>query len=145
MADLSREEQVQALIARVQALGFRMGELMDARTAPQAALLVREPLPDLHSWRLGVQRALRSFSKQPTGTLAATSVTQLREALTEKLVQLEPCIEDTMNTVTEGEISADDESFYRLLGAYRAISDAVVDYADIAQGIDWEPWYDSRF
>lgn len=135
-------DQVQALTDAIQALANRMRELMDTRADPQAPFLVRELLTDLRAWRLGVQGALQVFSRDP----AATSVEHLREQLSAKLEHLEGRIEETLNKAEEGEISdLDGENFYRLLGAYRGLSDAVVEYAGSAQGIDWEPWRDSRF
>jgi hypothetical protein len=59
---------------------------------------------------------------------------------------LEDRIEETLNNAGEGTLSAQDgENFYRLLNAYRGVSDAVVAYAGAAQGIDWEQWRESRF
>ena len=37
------------------------------------------------------------------------------------------------------------EDLYRLLGAYRSVSEALVDYARAAGAIDWEPWREARF
>ncbi len=39
----------------------------------------------------------------------------------------------------------DGERFYRLLGAYRGMPEAVIDYARTADGIEWIRWQDSRF
>ena len=135
-------EQVAALTDKLQALSNRMQELMETRADPQAPLLVRELLSDLRVWRLGVQGTLLLFSRDP----AAASVDHLRERLSAKLEHLEGRIEETLNKVGEGDISdLDGERFYRLLGAYRGLSDAVVAYAGVAQGIDWKRWRESRF
>ena len=135
-------EQVGALTDKLQALSNRMQELLETRADPQAPLLVRELLTDLRVWRLGVQATLELFSRDP----AAASVDHLREHLAGKLEHLEGRIEETLNKAAEGEVSdLDGERFYRLLAAYRGLSDAVVAYAGSAQGIDWEPWRDSRF
>ena len=52
-------EQVQALTTNLQALAYRMQELMDARANPQAQLLVRELLTDVRAWRLKVQEVFK--------------------------------------------------------------------------------------
>ncbi len=46
----------------------------------------------------------------------------------------------------EGELSDQDkEHLYRLLGAYRSLSEAGLEYAKTAEGIDWRHWRESRF
>ncbi len=70
----------------------------------------------------------------------------LREGLAARLAQLERRIEETMNHAAEGELSdQENERFYRLLGAYRGLSEAGVEYAAMAEGIAWERWRESRF
>jgi uncharacterized membrane protein YccC len=44
-------QQVQTLTNRLQALTYRMQELLEARQSPQADLLVRELLADVRAWR----------------------------------------------------------------------------------------------
>ena len=39
----------------------------------------------------------------------------------------------------------DGECFYRLLGAFRSVSEALVRYADAAPGIEWSRWREERF
>jgi len=134
--------QVQALADTLQALANRLRELMDTRTDPQAALLVHELLSDLRIWRLGMQEALQLFSSNPS----AAASDHLRDRLLVKLEHLEGRIEETLNKTGKGEISTQEsENFYRLLGAFRGLSDAVIAYAVAAQRIDWEPWRESRF
>jgi uncharacterized membrane protein YccC len=135
-------DQVLALTTNLQALAYRMQELMDARTNPQAELLVREMLTDVRAWRLKVQEAFRGLSMDP----AAAPADALRERLTARLALLERRIEETLNKAGEGELSdRDGENFYRLLGAYRGLSEAAIEYAGTAEKIDWSRWQESRF
>jgi hypothetical protein len=70
----------------------------------------------------------------------------LCEWSTAKLEHLEGRIEETIDKAGEDEISdLDEEAFYRLLGAYRGFSGAVIEHADVAEGIEWERWRESRF
>jgi len=39
----------------------------------------------------------------------------------------------------------DGESFYRLLGAHRGVSEALVNYARSTDTIDWAQWSEERF
>ena len=135
-------EQVQALTTNLQALTYRMQELMDARESPQARFLVGELLTDVRAWRLRVQEAFLTWGGR--GTPAPADV--LRERLTARLTQLERRIEETMNKATASDLSGEDrERLYRLLGAYRGLSEAGVEYARTAEGIEWDPWRESRF
>jgi len=135
-------EQVQALTTNLQALAYCMRNLMDAGAKPQAELLVRELLTDVRSWRRTVQEALQVFSRNP----AAGSANALRERLTVGLKHLELHIEMTLDKAGEGELSdRDGENFYRLLGVYRGLSEAVIEYAGTAEGIEWDRWREYRF
>ncbi len=135
-------EQVLALTTNLQALAYRMQELMDARANPQAQLLVRELLADVRAWRLKVQEAFQGWSKDPAAGPAAA----FREGLTARLEHLEERVEETLNKAAEGELSdRDGEHLYRLLGAYRGLSEAGIEYATTAEGIEWERWRESRF
>lgn len=74
-----------------------------ARDNPQAGILVRDLLEDVRAWRLKMQALFQALPRNP----AAKTADELSEGL------------------AEGEISAaDGEHFYRLLGAYRGVSEA---------------------
>jgi hypothetical protein len=135
-------EQVQALTTNLQALTYRMQELMDARESPQARFLVGELLTDVRAWRLRVQEVFHAWAGGRTPAPADV----LSERLTARLTQLERRIEETINKAPQGALSRDDrERLYRLLGAYRGLSEAGVEYARTAEGIEWDPWRESRF
>ena len=135
-------EQVQALITNLQVLAYCMRDLLDAGAKPQSELLVHELLTDMRSWRRTIQESLQIFSRNP----AAESANALRERLTVGLKHLELHIEKTMDKAGEGELSDQDgENFYRLLGVYRGLSEAVIEYAGTAEGIEWDRWREYRF
>ena len=70
----------------------------------------------------------------------------LSEGLAETLRHLEGRIGETMNKLAEGEISdRDGEHFYRLLGAYRGVSEALVGIAGSTNAINWGHWREARF
>ena len=141
---------MQTLTNRLQALTYRMQELLDARQSPQADLLVRELLDDVRAWRVAMQGLFQGLARGPGIGSAADSITSsaagLRERLTTKLEHLEQRIEETLNKAADGEITERDaEHFYRLLGAYRGLSEATIAYAASADGIDWSRWREARF
>ncbi|MEN8807976.1 MAG: FUSC family protein [Desulfobacterales bacterium] len=135
-------DRILALTTNLQALAYRMQEFMEASANPQAALLVRELLTDVRAFRLKVQEAFQSLSRDPAAEPADT----LRERLTAQLEHLEGRIEETMNKAAEGKLSErDSENFYRLLGAFRGVSEAAVAYAGVAGNVDWREWREERF
>jgi hypothetical protein len=73
-----------------------------------------------------------------------------RDAMLEKLKEivqsLEGRIEDTMTAAADDQISGQEgENFYRLLGAYRGLSEALVNYSGSTVTIDWTRWREERF
>jgi uncharacterized membrane protein YccC len=133
--------QVQMLASRLQGLAYRMQELMTARDRPQGDLLIGELLEDVRSWRLKVQAVLQQFSKNPAAIPGAV----LRERLMLRMDQLEGRIEETLNKVGGEFDERDNENFYRLIGAYRGFSEALLEYAGTAENVEWQRWRESRF
>jgi len=59
---------------------------------------------------------------------------------------LEARTRDTLDKTPDGQLGdRDEENFYHLLGAYRGVSEALVDYAGSAGEIDWACWREERF
>jgi len=137
-------QDIQALVTSLQALTYRMDGLNDARAHPQAEFLVQELLSDFKAWRVQVQTTFQGLSQNPVAGEQAAEA--FRKRLTEIMDDMEQRIERTMDQAADGQLSIQDgENFYRLLGAYRGVSEAMVDYAGIAGGIDWERWREPRF
>jgi hypothetical protein len=56
------------------------------------------------------------------------------------------CIDAIIEQPGRKTLSAEDgENFYRLLGAYRGVSEAAVAYAGNAATIDWADWNEEKF
>jgi len=135
-------EQVQTLVTSLQTLTYRMQHLLEERDTPQAHLLVKTLFEDVRAWRLGLQAVLQGLAENPAGADGDA----LRVRLDGVLERLEEKIKGALNETAEGQFSDQDaEEFYRLLGAYRGVSEALVDYAGNADAIDWEPWREERF
>ena len=70
----------------------------------------------------------------------------LRERLAARLEHLEGRVEETLNKASEEQLSAQDrEHFYRLLGAFRGLSETLIGYVANADAIDWVRWREARF
>jgi uncharacterized membrane protein YccC len=136
------QQQIQAVVTSLQGLSYRMQELLEERGNPQARFLVQELQADVRVWRLGVQETFQRLAKNP----AAGERGVFRSRLSEIMDRLEKRIKSALDQTPKGQLSdRDAENFYRLLGAYRGVSEALVIYAGSAATIDWEQWKEERF
>ena len=134
--------QVQTLVTRLQSLSYRMQQLFSECSTPQAPLLVQNLLADFQAWHTGVQETFQRLSGNP----ASGEQQALRTRLTGVVNHMEQRIAETFNNTAGGQLSdRDEENFYRLLGAYRGVSEALVDYASSSSDIDWAQWREERF
>jgi hypothetical protein len=135
-------EQVQALVTSLHALAYRLKDLVDARGQPQAEPLVRELLDDVRTWRQAIEVLFRGWAEE----LEAEPAGKLEEQLDSKLSTMEKRINETFNRIEPDKLHDEDYvNFYRSLGTYRGLSEALVEYAQFAQGINWTPWREARF
>jgi hypothetical protein len=135
-------QQVQTLVTSLQSLTYRMQHLLEERDTPQAQFLVKELFEEFRAWRLGIQSVLQELADDPAGAQGNA----LRARLDSVLERLEEKIKSALNKTADGRFSDQDAvEFYRLLGAYRGLSETLVDYAGNAEGIDWAPWRQERF
>ncbi len=135
-------QQVQAVVTSLQGLTYRIKELLDEPGNPQAQFLVQELQADVRAWRLRVQETFQRLSEDPT----AGDREAFRTKLDVILDRLEERIKGALDKVSEGLFSdGDGENFYRLLGAYRGVSEALVNYAGSTGPIDWAQWREERF
>jgi uncharacterized membrane protein YccC len=136
------QEQVQMLTTSLQALAFRMQELIEARGSQQSELLVRELVADVRTWRVAVEEIFGRLSKKPQAAENAS----LRSRLDAKLTRLEARIDEAFDQADEASVSVEEaENIYRLLGAHRGVSEALVNYIGSATVIDWQQWQETRF
>ncbi len=135
-------EQLETVVTGLQALAVSTQALLAARDLPQAELLVEELLEDVREWRERVQAVLHAYAHD----LAVDQADALHDRLTARLEHLEARIEETLDTAPAGAVSEQDsENFYVILGAWRSISEAVIDFARAAGAIEWARWREARF
>ena len=91
--------------------------------------------------------ACRPGSGGPVAGSEAGAVLETNYAELDRVLNhLEARVEEVLNRATGAQFSEmDGEHFYGLLGAYRSVSEALVDYAGTASAIDWARWRESRF
>lgn len=140
-------EQIQALVINLQALTFRRHELLGARGGVQAEHLVQElqvqELQDsIRTWQTRMQETFQLLSDDPTGGNSE----KFRAALREIVERLEVRIKEALNNPSKGQLGPeDDANVYRLLGAYRSVSEAMGDYVGSTDAIHWSRWKEQKF
>jgi uncharacterized membrane protein YccC len=135
-------KQVQALVTNLQALSYRISGLVDARRLAQADALVVELTQDMRQWRLAIEALFRRWSKQPS----AGSERSLEDRLNNKLSALEERISESFERIGEGRLKREDyQNFYRLLGGYRSVSEALVAYSRLIETMNLMQWRENRF
>jgi hypothetical protein len=138
----STAEQVQAFIDSLQALAYRVQDLVEARATPPSQVLARELLPQVRAWRVGLQDIFCNLSQHP----GAADFTDFRSRLDAMLERLEGQVEKAVADADQAGISTrEHENSLRLLGAFRGVSEALVNFARQASGIDWARLHEARF
>jgi hypothetical protein len=128
-------------VNRLQALSYRLQELQEVRSLPQSAHLSTALKTDMLAWRERVLDIMQQLSENP-----AYRERLERSRLDNILAGVESRIEQCLDGSANAKLSSEDEqNFYRLLGAYRGTSEALLDFDQQAAKVDWAPWYEERF
>ncbi|MDJ0896762.1 MAG: FUSC family protein [Alphaproteobacteria bacterium] len=139
-----RPEKIEALATSLRAIAYRIKDLMDAREAPHAELLVQRYHDDLRAWRSVAQEQCRLWAKDPAKALA--EVGEMEARLAARMARLEARVQETYRQGAEAELSERDyENFFRYLGGLRGLSEAGIGFIRTAQTVDWPRWREARF
>jgi hypothetical protein len=131
--------QMQELVQSVYALGYGIEALVEARKAWPSNVVDRHLIAEKREWH----RLLQEWFRRPPGP---DQLTGLAADVPARLAELETRIDEAFAQIAEGELSAEDyENFYRQLGSYRGLTEAVGDYARAAAALDWPRWQEMRF
>ena len=132
-------EQVQELVQSVYALGHRVQALVEARKTWRSSVVDKHVMDEKREWHQVMSEWFRSRPGEaqvagPAGDLPA------------RLAKLETRIDEAFARLDEGELSAADyENFYQRLGNYRGLSEAAINFAQVAATFDWPRWRETRF
>jgi uncharacterized membrane protein YccC len=135
-------EQVQELVASLHVLAHRIESLREARGYAQADLLVDHLLGDVTAWRRVLQQGLRRWAEDPGAELSK----DIAERLAARLETLERRTSETFDLEEAGQIAEHEyASFYRILGSYRGLAEAMIAHARLTPGVDMGSWREARF
>ena len=133
---------MQALVDSLQALAWRMQDLIETRATPQSQVLARELLSQVHAWRVGLQDIFGNLSQHPE----AADFADFRSRLDAMLERLEEQIEEAVAGEDQASTSTrENENSLRLLGAFRGVSEELVNFARHSSEIDWARLREARF
>ena len=136
------KKHVQVITSYLQMINIRLQILLEARGNPQAQVLIDELHAESLVWHSTIQEAFQQLSWRHV----FENQEAFRMKLTEMTGHLESRIETILDKVEKDQLSrVDKENFYRLLGAYRGLSDALLEYSENARLIDWPELREVRF
>jgi ElaB/YqjD/DUF883 family membrane-anchored ribosome-binding protein len=134
--------QVQDLVTSLQALSYRMKALVQVQAAAQPDVTVRKLMEDVRGWCVSVQEIFARLATKPDEAEYAS----FRSQLDSMLERLKTRIEETIDHADDRSVSTEEgENIYRLLGAHRGLSAALVDFIRQADAIDWTLLREARF
>jgi len=138
----SSKKHIDKIITLLQVISMRIQVLLGSRTCPGTQSLIDELLVDGQAWRITLQEAFKNLSDHlPVDDKAGFS-----SRLTEITGYLEARIEKVLKRAESKQLNETDrDDFYHLIGAYRGVSDALLEYSGNAELIDWEEWREARF
>jgi len=138
----SSKEHIDTITTLVQVISMRIQLLPGSHTCPGTQSLIDELLVDGQAWRITLQEAFQNLSNYPPADEKAGFST----GLTEMTGYLEAGIENVLKRAESMQLDEmDRDYFYHLIGAYRGISDALLEYFGNIKLIDWEEWREARF
>lgn len=137
-------EQVQDLVSSLYVLALRIKGLVEAGAQPQAELVRERLRDDLQSWHQVIAARFERRADDPTRLIEPSA--DVCKRLAERLARLEATIEAIFDQPGKGELSAAEyRNLYRTLGNYRDLSEAAIDSAQLAEGVNWAQWEEARF
>ncbi|MDH3977770.1 MAG: FUSC family protein, partial [Gammaproteobacteria bacterium] len=135
-------EQVNALIASLQGLNYRMNELLALKDLPQSDYLAEELSAAIKEWRQVIQAG---FGRLLVGESPGEAA-QLSTKLDQRLEHLEQTLNVVMESTAAASLTdADRDHAYRLLGGYRGLANAAINWLGCAEQVDWAQWREARF
>ena len=115
--------------------------MLAAGDASEADAAVRELRPDIEAWRIGLEKAFNNWSFRPE----AQPASDLKRGLKIWVAALETRVAEIVDNL-RGQVSEEEgQRFYQLLGSYRGVSEAALEYARASDSIDWGEWREEKF
>jgi len=135
-------ERTEDLVVGLQAVAYRINELLDAHAVLSAESFAAQLADDLRAWRDRLEFALSQWAERPDSPAAE----QLQADLSTWRSELESRIDATTRPASTAKVDdAEWKRFYTLLAGYRGVSAALLSYGTSTRQIDWPAWREERF
>jgi len=135
-------QRVQAVQTSVLALSYRIQELLEEQRIAHSLGLKQDVHLIFGDWHQVIRQEFTTLAAAP----ATTRVEQFRQEMSEVVKRFEERTQYLFDNTNEMQNSEEDSvRFYRLLGACRGVSEALLRYTANAAAIDWQPWQEGRF
>jgi hypothetical protein len=135
--------QAGLFVDNLQLLSNHLRNLFSLQSHAHTLALAKQLEPEFASWRGALAEVLQGLARDPSGADSSA----LRSRLDTKLGAMEEQIAKVLNAAPPDSDSSRDESeeLYRLLGAYRGLSQAIIDVVESGAQVDWDALRESRF
>jgi len=151
-------QQMQLILTDLQALSYRMHDLLNTRDKHQAEFLLKELLEkgdkhqteflmqelleDILTWRLRVQDIFRRLSVEP----AVRTHKDFKTRFAEIMGNLDERMRETLNKASSGKFNDHNaENFFQLLGTFQGMSETLARCIESVSVIDVPRWREEKF
>jgi uncharacterized membrane protein YccC len=140
--DGTTKEEVQRLLVNLQALSYRMAGLPERNERRPHPVTNHELYADFQEWSRKIQNTMGQLSKNP----GISNDNQFGDQLSAMIHRMEQHITEAIE-LSDGDVPSQEKCIhdYHRLGAYRGLSEALVEYAGSAGAINWTDWKKERF
>ncbi len=135
-------ELVETLVQNIASLGDRMKELLEESGDLRPDSSREELYNEIAAWRRNLRDVFASLARDP----AAGDRETYRAGLVEIMERIEAHLKELLADTLDAKSGARNaERFFRMAGAYRGVSETIVEYAETAEAVDWSRWREERF
>ncbi len=133
------QEDMGQLVTSLRSLMYRFEELHLVRQSKQAEELQFNA--DLGKWAEELEYSFKQWSEQPD----ANENKRREQQIIARLPAFERRTEEFLMRLDDTTPEDARENLYRLLGGFRGLSQATLNYARVRHGVDWDQWREERF
>jgi hypothetical protein len=136
-------KQAANFVDNLQLLSNHLRSLSALQDNAQTTALTKDLETDFDSWRGALAEILHGLAKGPIDADSDA----LRSRLDARMTAMEERIAQALNAapLDSDASKVESEEMYRLLGAYRGLSQAIIDVVESGAQIDWDTLRESRF
>ncbi len=133
-------QQIEDMVNSIEVMVVRMETLFEAKSLSQDNQLI-ELSATISDWKERLIRTFDSWDDLPEEEIESNATELVFKKMQELEERLKIIVAENENEINEEE----GIQFYRLLGGYRGVTEAILSFARVADKIDWKQWKEERF